>query len=131
MNINGVVIDQSKLMSRQEVLAHLLMNGENDRSLSEIRNLYLERFGNELIWHYPISDGVHAGGAIVVVKDGFLWLPYDCVDKDDNEIYMVDEAKMFDAESMEVFISDWISYSDDLVGAMKDMLGIIRNKTGG
>lgn len=126
MTINGVTIDKSKLLSKRELLDHMIMNGSDDRSLSSVREQYLNDFGNEFIWRYPISDSEHAGGSIVVVKEGFLWLPYDWIDKDHYEIYSITQAKMFDAESLEVFIFDWVSVSDDLMWAMSDMLCVLR-----
>lgn len=122
MTINGVKIGPSKLLSKQELLAYMEMNGGTDRSLSEIRERYQSEFGNELVWRYPISDSIHAGGSIVVVKEGFAWLPYDWIDQDHNEIYELDQMKMFDEESIQFFIDDWISVSDDLMWAMSDML---------
>ena len=76
MIINGVYIDTQKLMSISELLDFLRENGEDDRALSGIRAYYYNDFGNELIWHYPISDGSQLGTFIVVVKEGFVSLPY-------------------------------------------------------
>jgi hypothetical protein len=122
MTINGIEIDPSKLLSKQELLDYLETGGGTDRSLGEIRERYHSEFGNELAWLYPISDSVHAGGSIVAVKEGFAWLPYDWVDKKHFEIYELDQAKMFDEESLEYFIDDWVGVSDDLLWAMNDML---------
>lgn len=131
MKINKIEFDSSKLLSKQEVIDYLTRNGENDRELGDLLIRHEAEFGNTLLWRYPISDSKHAGGAILVVKEGFLWLPYDCVEEHDYEIYKLDEAKMFDSESLEFFIDDWKSFSDDLLGAMNDMLSIIRKETGG
>lgn len=47
---------KDKLMSVEDVKDYLYRNGCSDRALSEIREAYLEEFGNELCWRYPISD---------------------------------------------------------------------------
>ena len=65
---------------------------------------------------------------IVVVKEGFLSLPYDIVDKEVYEIFELDETSMFDVDSLKYFIEDYKSISDDLLGAMGDMLTILRNR---
>ena len=41
----------------------------------------------------------------------------------------LDDAAMFDEESLEYLIDDWVLFSDDLVTAMKDMLLIIGNQS--
>ena len=128
MIINGIHIDTQKLMSISELLDFLRENGEDDRALSGIRAYYYNDFGNELIWHYPISDGCHLGTFIVVVKEGFVSLPYDSVDREDGELLILDDATVFDADSIDFFIEDWRSFSDDLLSAMTDMRSILQNE---
>jgi len=128
MIINGATIDKSNLYSKEDLLMLLRENGESDRALSPIREQYLDTFGNELIWRYPISDGMNAGVEIIVVKEGFLSLPYNIIDKEEYEIFELDRACLFDEDALEIFISDWKSFSDDLLGALTDMLCIIQGK---
>ena len=128
MIINGATIDKSKLYSTDDLLKILRENGESDRALSPIREQYLDTFGNELIWRYPISDGMNAGVEIIVVKEGFLSLPYNIIDKEEYEIFELDRACLFDEDALEIFISDWKSFSDDLIGALTDMLRITQGK---
>ena len=125
--IAGIAVDPEKLFSRQELLDLLFNEGETDCTLSKVRERYHEDFGNELVWRYPYSDGMHAGLVIVTVQEGFISLPYDYVDKEVYEIFELDETAMFDVESLECFIDDYKSISDDLLGAMGDMLTILRN----
>ena len=96
MKINGIKIDISKLISKDELLKELADGSASDSDLSDIRGRYSEEFGNELIWRYPISDGVNAGTVL-----------------DENELKQ--------------FISEWKIFSDDLLSALGDMLGIGRN----
>ena len=128
MKIDGTEIDTSKLISKNELLEYLNLNGACDRVLADIRERYDAEFENELMWQYPISDGLHAGVTIVVVKEGFLSLPYDDMDKIDYEIYELDHASLFDEDSLRYFIDDWKMFSDDLLNALGDMLNIIKNK---
>jgi len=122
MTINGVQIDRQKLISKSELLEFLRENGEDDRAMAGIRDSYQKVFGNELVWRYPISDGKFLGTFIVAVKEGFISLPYDSVDRVDGELLELADAAMFDADAMRFFIDDWLSFSDDLASAMKDML---------
>ena len=128
MTVNGILIDPRKLLSKSELLDFLRENGENDRALASIRACYYNDLGNELIWRYPISDGKHLGTYIVIVKEGFISLPYDSVDREDGELLELTDAAMFNAYGMQFFIDDWRSFSDDLLCAMGDMLSILRNE---
>ena len=62
------------------------------------------------------------------VQEGFISIPYDIVDAVDYEILELQQTAMFDAEAMQYFIDDWISFSDDLTSAMKDMHRILSEK---
>jgi len=128
MKLVGIEIDRSKLMTKSELLAFLMKNGESDRALSVIRERYYETFGNELIWHYPISDGKHRAVFVVIVQEGFVSLPYDVVDKEDYEILELDSVTMFDAETLKFFIDDFKLFSDDLLAAIVDMLSVEQPK---
>jgi hypothetical protein len=128
MEFMGLQIDAAKLMTRQEVLDYLKEYGETDRILADIRARYDEAFENELIWHYPMTDGHHLGFFIVPVREGFLSLPYDSIDRDDYEIMVVDDSALLDADSLRHFIDDWKSYSEELISAMSDMIRVVQNQ---
>ena len=104
MKITGIEIDVSKLISKDELLEELKENGESDRALVDIRDRYYEEFGSELIWHYPLCDGDFAGFTIVVVKEGFLKLPYDYMEKTEREIFELDSATLADENHLESLI---------------------------
>ena len=124
MTINGVQIDPEKLMSKDELVDYLRENGEDDKALAHVREIYYQRFGNELIWRYPISDGLYLASCIVVVREGFLNLPYDNVDKHDGELYELDGVKLHDEDSLQLFLDDFKFFADDLISALTGMLAI-------
>jgi len=126
ITINGIAIDTSKLPTKQALLEHLEEDGATDRGLVELRGEQYELFGNELMWHYPISDGYHAGVVIVAVQEGFLCLPYHEMTKEDYELFELDKAELHDVDSLETFIFDWTNFSEDLLCALNDMLGIVK-----
>jgi len=128
MIIDNTQIDRDKLLSKSDTLGILRGYGEDSRALSRVCDYYFKIFGNELIWRYPISDGKHLGTHIVIVKEGFLSLPYDTVDREDGELLELSDAAMFDVDAMRFFIEDWRSFSDDLLNAMTDMLRILRGE---
>ena len=128
MKVGGIIFDPQDLLSKDELIACLRENGGSDRALADIRNQQYEKYGNELIWRYPISDGVHMGAFIVPVKEGFISLPFDAVDVEEYELLELDDAAMFDESAMRIFIDDWRLFSDDLTNAMTDILRILRGE---
>lgn len=126
MKINEIKFDAEKLLSMQETLDSVKENGGTNSALADIRESHYDMFGNELIWAYPKSTGMYEGVVIVAVREGFLSLPYEEVDIDDYEIFKLEDAAMLDADALQAFIDDWIAFSSDLVGALGDMLRIVR-----
>lgn len=118
-------VDITKLLTQAELLGYLEQNGASDRSLAKVREQYMNQFGNEMVWRYPISDGKHTGTFIVCIREGFISLPYGCIDAEDYELLELQDAAMFDVSSMQGFIEDWSSFSEDLTSAMKEMLRIL------
>lgn len=44
-------------------------------------------------------------------QEGILSLPYDRVEREDYEIFTLEDACLCDATSMKVFLEDWDSFS--------------------
>jgi len=126
MTINDFVFDPKELMSKDELIEFLREHGENDRALTRVRDANIEKFGNELMWHYPIMDGFCLGTFIIPILEGFLSVPYSFVDVEDYEQLDLDNAYIFDVKSMGYLLDHWKAYSGDLVSAMTDMLRILR-----
>jgi len=117
MTINGIEIDVSKLVSMQDVLDALAEGDGSYVDLEDIRNRYHEEFGNELMWNYPISGDLDVGTYIILVKEGFLSLPYNSVETDIYEIFQAEHAAILDEEHIQFLIDEWKRYSDDLLSA--------------
>ena len=128
MRICGTEFDPARLLSKDALIALLRENGEDWHGLSLVRERYQEMTGDELVWVYPISDGVHLGTFIAAVKEGFISIPYDVVDKNDGELLELDDAVMLNDETLEYFIDDWRMFSDDLLQAMTDMRQTLSEK---
>lgn len=122
MRISGVDIDVTKLISKDELLDELKSGGASDFVLGDVRGRYREAFGVELTWRYPLSDGEHAGIAIVAVQEGFLSLPYDEMDHTDYELFELKHAALLNEDALKFLIDNWKTFSEDLTGALNDML---------
>lgn len=125
MKINGIEFDISKLISQKDLLDHLGCSGSNDHSLDEIRSRYNETFNNELVWIYPISDGVNVGATIVAVKEGFISLPYNTITESDYELFDLERAELLDEDAIRNLIDEWEVFSGKLTAVLDDMLNII------
>ena len=121
IKINSTELDIEELRSRQDLMTYFNENGPTHSALMDFCEEYREKYGNELCWSYPISDGKHLGTFFVLVKDGILSLPYDDADKVGYELFCVDAVMLEDYADMEIFIDDWNAFHSDLVQAMTGM----------
>ena len=61
------------------------------------------------------------------MQEGILSLPYDRVEREDYEVFTLEDARLCDATSMEVFLEDWDSFSGQLRQAMENMAWTLRH----
>lgn len=122
IEIDGKPLSLDTLKSKTELLEYLQENGASHSSLMDFCDEYREQHQNELCWAYPISDGRHLGTFLVLVKEGILSLPYDDAEREEYELFCLEDACLFrTAEEMDVFIQDWHSFDSDLRQAMSAM----------
>ncbi len=121
----GISLDFSKLLSKDALLQYLEENGATDRTLANIRNRYESEFGNELMWRYPLSAGLHAGAFIIPVQEGFLSIPYDETDAQEYELLTLEGAGLMDEDELMFFSNDLRSYTDSFCSAMEDAVSIL------
>ena len=126
LQLPGVHVDLKDLKSKRDLLKYLELNGPTRSSLMEFCEEYQEKYHNDLCWPYPISDGVHMGTFLIPVKEGILSLPYDRVEFEDYEVFILGDARLCDAETMELFLEDWNSFSRELSRAMESMAWTLR-----
>ncbi len=123
----GLPIDAACLLSKQELLDHLSENGTDDRAIAELREQQYARFGKELMWRYPLSDGCALGGFIFPVQEGFLWIPYDEIDKERGELLVLENAELMDTAALSLLREDFASYAAELCAALRDAERIVRD----
>ncbi len=129
IKIGDLTLNVEELRSRQELLDYFNENGPTHSALMDFCEEYREKYGNELCWPYPISDGKHLGTFFVLVREGVLSLPYDDADKVDYELFCMDDVALFkDYADMEIFIDDWKLFHNDLMQAMTAMRDYLYNQ---
>ncbi len=129
IKIGDLTLNLEELRSRQELLDYFNEHGPTHSALMDFCEEYREKYGNELCWPYPISDGKHLGTFFVLVREGVLSLPYDDADKVDYELFCMDDVALFkDYADMEIFIDDWKLFHNDLMQAMTAMRDYLYNQ---
>lgn len=124
-NYMGREIDPKTLPTKAELLAFINESGMDDRALAKVREQQYETYGCELLWRYPISDGKAAGGFVTPVREGFLWLPYDAMTREDGELLTMEEVKLLSAEECEYLLTDMHSFAEGLCNALADAQSIL------
>lgn len=124
--LNGNSINLDSLKSKEELLCFLEENGANHTALMDFCEEYREQYRDELCWAYPISDGLHLGAFLVLVREGLLSLPYDSADLENYEHFCLEDVKMFDEDTLHIFLTEWKSYSNGLCGFMAAIRGFLQ-----
>lgn len=128
ISFNNFDVDMDDLKTKEQLLSYLQENEPTHTSLMDFCAEYRERYHNELCWPYPISDGKHLGTFLILIREGVLSLPYDAADEADYETFQLQDAVMFDAKSMQIFIDDWNSFDQDLTQAMYSMKNYLQKQ---
>lgn len=117
----GKRIDRKTLVSALDVLSLLKEEGPWFTTLEKIRERYEEQFGNVLYLNYPFSDGPHNGAGILPVQEGFLWLPYDELDSETYEQYVLTDASLLTADEAAILVNELKAYTKGVCGALEDI----------
>lgn len=112
-------ISSGDLYSREQIENLLCSFG----SLDEVCSRYAERFGNQLVWMYPISDNTQGGGAIVPVQEGLLFIPHS----DQQLGYNMSGIELLDANAVRTMKTESKAYFDGLFSALSDMEALLQN----
>lgn len=124
----GIVISGEKLLSKDEVLTCLEVNGRNERALTLIRDRNEDMFGADLMCHIPISDGGCLGMFLVPVKEGFLMLPYDTVDRYQGELITIKEARLLDRGDLHFLLKDIETVFEGLTRNIREAIKVEKRR---
>lgn len=116
----GKHIDPVGLPTKADLLRELRENGADDSALAIIREYQQNLFGMDYIWRYPISQGTAAGGFILPVREGILWIPYDEMLREDGELLLLEDAELLTAEACGYLEEDMHSYASALCDVLKE-----------
>lgn len=113
-------IDPESLPTKDELIARLKKDGGTDNALARLREEQHEEYGNGLDWLYPISEGYAAGGFILPIREGILWIPYNEIEKEEGEILLLDDAELLNSETCEIMADDFQRYADGLFSVLRE-----------
>ena len=117
----GNSIERKRLFPVQYILSLLEDGGPRFTTLEAVRDCYDKEFGNELYWNYPFCDGLHNGAGLLPVQEGFLWLPYDEVDSETYEQYVLDDASLLTAAEAATLLKELRAYMEGSFAALEDI----------
>lgn len=117
-------IDPSELPSKEELLDCIRRGGSTDRALADLREEQMETYQNELIWRYPISEGMAAGGFVTPVREGILWIPYDEMERVEGEILLLEDACLLNADACSYMADDFQAYAEGLCSMLREAVAI-------
>jgi len=121
-------IDESKLMTKDEVIQYLTAHGANYLIFSQLCERYVEEFDTDLIQVYRSGGDCQSSFYIMPVREGFLQLPYVQVDSRHYDVIAMELVELLDMETLQSLLKEWIASSNILRGALEDMITIEQNR---
>lgn len=128
--IDGIEVRFEELKSKDELFNFLSEGSCTHASLMEFCEDYKKQYGNDLCWLYPIMGDLWLGEYLILVREGVLSLPYTGFEDNDNAVLELEAAALLRPEHLMQLVTDWQSFSSDLVHAMTDMGEYLRKKEG-
>ena len=119
-------LNPDELPTMKKLLSEIDENGGTDAALAGLRERQYKQYCCELIWRYPISQGDSAGGFLMPVREGILWIPYDEMEKEAGEILRTSDAVLMDEAACAAYAEDFRAYADELCSALRQSAYICR-----
>ena len=120
------MLNSDELPTMKELLMEIDENGGTDAALAGLREKQYRQYCCELIWRYPISQGDSAGGFLMPVREGILWIPYDEMEKEAGEVLRTCDAVLLDEAACRTYAEDFRAYADELCNALRQSAYICR-----
>ena len=130
VRIGGVEVCFDELQSKEELFNFFEEGSCTHAGLMEFCEDYKKRYGNALCWPYPIAGDGCLGEYLVLVKEGVLSLPYTGYLDSVNAVFDLTAACLLQAGQVMQLAADWQSFSQDLLGALSDMVAYLAKQEG-
>ena len=112
-------VDTRELETANDVKAVLEEQGSDYDALRIATDRHCKKYGDFLFWNYPLSDGEHSGVYFVLVKEGILLLPYNRIEDNCYEQFVVADSRLCTHLDINDFINGWKGFSERLQNQME------------
>ena len=103
VELDGHEINRTQLAPADEVTS-LLECDADFVALEPLRMRYAMQFGDELCWTIPASHGSHLGCVLLPVQEGILYLPYDQIDAERYEQFVLADTGLLAADTAKTLL---------------------------
>ena len=112
-------VDIRELETANDVKTTLEEQGSDYDALRIATERHCKKYGDFLFWNYPISDGEHSGVYFVLVNEGILLLPYNRIEDNCYEQFVVADSRLCTHLDINDFINGWEAFSKRLENQME------------
>ena len=112
-------VDIRELETANDVKTTLEEQGSDYDALRIATERHCKKYGDFLFWNYPISDGEHSGVYFVLVNEGILLLPYNRIEDNCYEQFVVADSRLCTNLDINDFINGWEGFSKRLENQME------------
>ena len=113
-------LDPEDLPTMREVLDRL----QDSDAIDQLRNEQMNRYHNPLLWRYPLSQETAAGGFILPVREGILWIPYGKTGTYEGDLLITDEAHILSEGDCETMLKEFSTYASELCDVLQQSANI-------
>ena len=108
-------LNPEDLPTMREVLDRL----QDSDALDHLRDEQMDRYHNTLLWRFPLIHETAAGGFILPVRDGILWIPYGETGTYEGDLLIMDEAHILSEGDCETMLKEFSSYASELCDVLR------------
>ena len=126
-------LNPDDLPTMKDVLDRLQDNDANT-AIEKLRDEQMNRYHNTLLWRYPLSQGTAAGGFILPVREGILWIPYGETGTYEGDLMITDDSHILSESDCYTMLRDFSSYASQLCDVLQQSATIshrLENREGG
>ena len=117
----GAYLKEDALMTRKEVIDYVGGAEELTNRMDKLRTNLSELLGIDVVWRHVIPGEEYHGAYILPVREGILWLPYQALQDDAEQIDLA-HAELLDAAAASALANEFKAYSDDCLSVLTDIV---------
>ena len=108
-------LNPDDLPTMREVLDRL----QDNTAIDQLRDEQMIRYHNTLLLRYPLSQEAAAGGFILPVREGILWIPYGETGTYEGDLLITDDAHILSENECETMLRDFSTFASQLCDVLQ------------